>query len=328
MSEDNNTNIEVQVAPTSSHESEAGALPGALTLINHGVEMVKERFYALVVSLLVSVVALVPFSIVVAPLEAVPLNQVSPTTWGWIVAAFIWLLAVSIINNAAVVYLFAESAERSYRDAFLWALKKFWVYTWVGALTSLVLITATTALVIPGIILSMYFVFSLMTVVREDRSGFAVLVRSTDLVHGAFWKILGRFIVAIVLVILASVVLGIILKAFEVLGSGGLFFSDLVAGVVQTMFGWIVIAMIVQLYTLRVAAKPHFEAADHKNIFLSYKIMAVIGVLIPLAVSTIFASFVFSVSQQYLYNLQQIQADVEHEMFIEEMREQRGLYEE
>lgn len=111
------------------------------------------------------------------------------------------------------------SAESAYQQS----AKKFFSYFWVAVLASLVSGLSSFALIIPGVILSVYISFSLVLAVTEDKKGFDALVESVHLIKGRWWKVFGRLLgfslFALIIGLISGVILQILVGDYEALSS-------------------------------------------------------------------------------------------------------------
>lgn len=109
----------------------------------------------------------------------------------------IWL-ALIIIGLWTTVSLFYVVNNRDKEVSFKEAMANGWPriipFFWVSFLTGLISIVGFILLIIPGIIFSVWYVFSEYIFFAEDLRGMAALKRSKELVKGFWWKVLWRFL--------------------------------------------------------------------------------------------------------------------------------------
>ncbi len=67
-------------------------------------------------------------------------------------------------------------------------------YIWISILVTLATLAGTLLLIIPGIIFSIWFSFSLYILILEELKGTQALSASRELVRGYFWPVLWRWI--------------------------------------------------------------------------------------------------------------------------------------
>lgn len=281
-------------APQAAPPAAAVTIPGTLTLINRGIDAIRTKREPLTISLLVSAVATIPFFGATFLFEqaANPMH-VAPGVWVAFGLAFLWMLVISVLNNGAVVYLFAHpETAHTYQGALRWAFRNLWAIAWIGILSTLILMAAALAFVVPALILSVYLAFSMLTLAREGRTGMAALIRSTDLVHGAFWAVLGRFVLMLIMVMLVNFVFGFIGVVGEATGFVGGVLSQVILFLVHTVASWLFIAVIAQVMEYRRVAKPSFDVEAHKNLLWTYRIASILGIFVPILLGA--ALFVFA----------------------------------
>lgn len=86
-------------------------------------------------------------------------------------------------------------------------------------------------LIIPGIVLAVWWTFAAITVILEDTSGPSALGRSKELVSSVFWPVLGLVVLTAILTGIASSILSGILTA----GLGKSFFGSYISSVIPNI---------------------------------------------------------------------------------------------
>jgi membrane-anchored glycerophosphoryl diester phosphodiesterase (GDPDase) len=125
-----------------------------------------------------------------------------------LVAAAISVITTAILQ-AAILRAAAQATindpvdvEASYR----WGLRRFGSVLLVSIMVGIVVAIGFILLIIPGIILLVFFSISIPSVVVESRRGREAMRRSWNLVKGHFWHVLGVIVVtAIITGIIQSV---------------------------------------------------------------------------------------------------------------------------
>jgi len=115
----------------------------------------------------------------------------------WIQAALIWAL-----NHAA------SGGKVGVRMALAEGWKIFGRVFWVMILAGLIIFGGYILLIIPGVILAIYFSFVVYVAVVEKKGGTEALWRSKSLVLGHFWRVLGITLLIGILSGLATQVAG------------------------------------------------------------------------------------------------------------------------
>jgi hypothetical protein len=115
----------------------------------------------------------------------------------WIEAALVWAL-----NHAA------GGNKVGVRMALAEGWKIFGRVLWVMILAGLIIFGGYLLLIIPGIILAIYFSFVVFVAVVEKKGGVDALWRSKEIVSGHFWRVLGITLLVGLLTGLANQVAG------------------------------------------------------------------------------------------------------------------------
>ncbi|MEM9336948.1 MAG: hypothetical protein AAGA35_03775 [Patescibacteria group bacterium] len=274
-----------------------GQLPGTLKLIDNGINTVRAKFGPLCISLVVAALGAFPFIVTMMFFAQSFESGISIPMIAAVAITFLLMMVVGILNNGAIVHLIAHRDQQySYMDSLRWASRNIISIAWIGILTMLIVMTASLALIIPGIILSFYMAFSLPVLVKEGRTGLDALLRSTQLVYGAFWKIVWRFFVIIVLVTVLSIIVSFATSIlFSVFGVPGEVISEFIGFLLQTVVGWVIIAAVIEMFEHRVAHKPVYDRANFGNLVLTYKIAAIVGLFVPFIVGGAILGTVMSI---------------------------------
>ncbi len=108
----------------------------------------------------------------------------------------------------------ADGGELSQEKTYKAAWKKYWVLLLLGIVLSFAYLIGFILLIIPGILFVVWFAFSRFLAVERGLGIKEALLKSKELVKGAYWKILGRLIVfgaftAIVEVVLSALPYGV-----------------------------------------------------------------------------------------------------------------------
>ena len=123
---------------------------------------------------------------------------------------FLVILVASLISILGTVSLISAVKEVpkdwKVRDALKEGWSKYLSFLLVSLLTGLVVVLGFLLFIIPGIIFTIWFVFSVYTVICEDKRGFKALSRSKQLVKGYWWPIAKRICAIIIITIPLSMV--------------------------------------------------------------------------------------------------------------------------
>lgn len=129
---------------------------------------------------------------------------------GLIVGLIISYSISLVLSGAArfgMAYSLAQKANPL--QSYLWGLKNIISYLWVGLLITVIAIPGAMIFVIPGIIIVLYFVFTLFVMVDHGDRGLAVLIRSYFYVKDYFWGIAGRLFLGFSLFVLGGFIIAL-----------------------------------------------------------------------------------------------------------------------
>jgi len=93
---------------------------------------------------------------------------------------------------------------------FGWGVKHFWQLGLVALLMQMILSGGMLLLIVPGIVVMVYLMFTYHAYAENEVGIFKSVLRSTQLVAGQWWSVLGRFILLFVATMSVFAVLGIV----------------------------------------------------------------------------------------------------------------------
>jgi len=117
----------------------------------------------------------------------------------WRAAAPLVLFAFPAIfawGIGAIILILARGEERSVVQMYRRALARVPAILWTSLLLILSVALGSLLLVIPGIVLAVWFSMGIVVAVLEDSAGFRSLARSKRLVQGQWWPVLWRQLAA------------------------------------------------------------------------------------------------------------------------------------
>lgn len=202
---------------------------------------------------------------------------------------------LSLLASGSLLYvIIKDDSTIGFLEGIQWTLQRFFSITWLSILTLFITLGGFVLLVIPALVFSVYTIFSYVVLVKEDARGIRALLRSTDLVRGAFWSISLRLSALIIATGLISLVLGLV--ANMLMAS---LMLQLVAFIVLA-FGQMAIAAFclgafVKLYESRAAARPLFDLHAYTVLAWVYRGMAVLGLLVPFIFAAVMGTIFYSV---------------------------------
>lgn len=122
----------------------------------------------------------------------------SPVFFGITIAVniifFIVTLLVEVAGIKALLQIVGGKTV-SIKQAFSYAAKKFLWFFLLQALVILAVVLGLAFLIIPGIVIAIWFSFSKFVFIDKNMSVVASIKKSKELVKGKFWKVTGRLLV-------------------------------------------------------------------------------------------------------------------------------------
>lgn len=238
----------------------------------------KTRFKSIIVFSLVTLAASFVFSGLAAA-GVVVMNSNVALGGAIIVVGLLLFLAATYLTSGAFVYAMKDGS--GVKESFKFILKNFWSFIWIMILMMLVIIPGFVALIIPGLILSIFLSFAMFAFMDEGYKGSAALIRSKEYVKGYFWPIVGKLALYILVVLGAAIGAGIIT------GILSLIFKEL-GNFVQALFNAIVITPIGICFSWRLYKdlkdkRPEIASAPVSEKRGALKVLAVIGVIFVIA---------------------------------------------
>lgn len=107
------------------------------------------------------------------------------------IIALVFLIYIAMVAQAATLFLFEDSG-RGIRDLFKQGMSIAWPAILVSLLAGMLTLLWTLLLIVPGIIFSVYYSFSIYALVFENQRGMAALKRSHALVKNYWWAVVSR----------------------------------------------------------------------------------------------------------------------------------------
>lgn len=170
-----------------------------------------------------------------------------------------------------------------------WALGWLWSFVVVAFVTSVIIQIGNVLFVIPGLIASFFFVFSIFVLIAEERPGVRAIIGSIELVSTRPFALALRYIVALlipfgaaILIALTSTLDGSLAAVLSIVVAAGML-----------VYGWWFLCYLVVLYKNMAAdpARKHFSEG-------TTRILKWVLITVPLLAFIVFASLVVSVLQQ------------------------------
>ncbi|HVA96497.1 MAG TPA: hypothetical protein VND99_02490 [Candidatus Acidoferrales bacterium] len=146
----------------------------------------------------------------------------------WVVFYLLSIIAMGVLFPIAGIFIL-QRKKASLIELLKQAKQFFWPYFLTMLLAGFLAFGGMILLVIPGIVIGIFFVFTSYEVVLEKQSGISALARSYFMVKNDFWQILGRVLLLEVCIWIVTSVLGHIIGRGLLLGLVQLVFSILLS---------------------------------------------------------------------------------------------------
>jgi len=193
--------------------------------------------------------------------------------------------ALTLVSVNALIVQFSESGSLPVKEAF----RRVWPLTlstlWVSLIAGFAIYGGLILFLIPGILISVWLMFTVFVLVLEGKKGMSALLASKHYAQGYFWKIFWRLIVVFFFVILISIVMGLVMMIVSV---PLLYLNSTLAIVITTLINTIFSTFLIQplvliyevlmYYNLK-AIKGPGQAVKGRKLFIGLGIFAVLFAL-------------------------------------------------
>ena len=127
------------------------------------------------------------------------------------IGIFLFVIALGVFYVLATVsYIytgFSKPENLSFDKTFAFARKNFWRYAGLALLTIVCLIPLYMLLIIPGIIFTVFWIFSSYIFLSGNNGAWESMKQSKVLVKGKWWRVFGYGLLLSVIIIVISLVL-------------------------------------------------------------------------------------------------------------------------
>jgi hypothetical protein len=108
------------------------------------------------------------------------------------------------VIGSIMLVLFLKNRDLDLKNLMVKSKPLFWQFFGLSLLSGLLLVLLYLALIIPGIIFSIFWVLASYVLIFEKKLGMAALKRSRELVKGYWWAIFARYLVYIIIYVILS----------------------------------------------------------------------------------------------------------------------------
>jgi len=215
-------NLSKNIPQVNYPQQATSGLPGAVAILEESLAIYKDRFVTLLGIMLAPTLGSIVVTFITAGLGVTTLkDSIGPMPFGLIFGSLslLVLLTVFIIffiqswGYLALIYAIKDRKERiNLREAYKRSFSKLMPYWWVSFLVTVIAAVGFMLLIVPGIIFSVWYGFSLFVLVNEDLKGFKALSKSKSYVSGRFLAVSSKLfvigIIGIILLIISSLIFG------------------------------------------------------------------------------------------------------------------------
>ncbi len=128
---------------------------------------------------------------------------ISSGEWAVYLAALAIASVFSVLMSISLTYAMAGTAT-SVKGAYSMALRNFWRYLILAVVSVVIVTVGFLFLIVPGIVLSVWFVFAYFVLLLENEGVIASLKKSREYVRGHWWGVFAR--IAVFFLIMAGIV--------------------------------------------------------------------------------------------------------------------------
>lgn len=199
-----------------------GQLLGPIELLKHSWKIFRERIWTIVGIQLIPLLIMLAMSVVLL-IGVILVKLLGESSTGIIVVVgiiiglviFGFLIYVSLRSQVAVIIAIRDSAEKiGVKESYSRAKGKLGAFFGASFLAGLAVLGGYMLLIVPGIIFSVWFMFSAYIAVDEGIGGSAALSKSREYTKGLWWEIAAR----VMFVALVSLGLNLLPHLFSVFG--------------------------------------------------------------------------------------------------------------
>lgn len=129
------------------------------------------------------------------------------------VISLIATLVIFLAQGALILLFLNRESGLDIQNAYKNAWPKYWSLLWIAILTAFITIGGFWLFIIPGLIFTIWFMFSMVVLMAEGETGMKALIKSREYVRNYFWPVVGRYLAIAILMVLIYAILGTIVVA-------------------------------------------------------------------------------------------------------------------
>jgi len=206
-------------------------ITGVFDLISKAFEVYKGKFWKFIGIMMIPVLGALPTVIVVGlfvGLNYLSMDSGAVLTFVRVILIILGLIGVvifavvSISAQAGLYILIKTDKEISVKEAFLQGKSMAWQFFVVNLLVGVFVLLWSLLLVIPGIIIAIYYSFATWILVDKGDRGINAIKKSKKLIRGYWWAVFGRLLAIQVILMIVNVLPLIIFGGTDNQGSKSL----------------------------------------------------------------------------------------------------------
>lgn len=198
---------------------------------------------------------------------------------------------VSLIAGLALIYSIND--KLSFVKAYNRAFESIWKYIWIGLLSSLLIVGGLFLGIFPGIIFAVWFSLAGYVLVAEGERGMSALLKSKEYIRGHWWDLVWKSALLFAISLLVFLPVGIPFAVFQ--ESTPLIFYILEAAV-SLLMGIFWIVFMFEIYKDFTHIKPELVDKKTEANKFPWVLVAIWGVIAPIALLTILTIMTLSVN--------------------------------
>lgn len=260
-------------------------------LISHSFDLFKSRLGGAVLITLVPTVLMVLATFLIGVVSAIFLKQISALignangllpSLGLLLAFLLVILGVLVVQvwgGASLLYFIISKEKISFVESYKKSWKLVHSYMWINSLILLVTLGGWVLLIIPGIIFSVWLLFSQAVLIDENKKGMSAVLTSREYVRGFGWSIFGRLLLFIVVIGFIGGIFGLIIKE---MGLEKNFFVMTTNALINSALGIFAVSMIVTMYKNIKSVKGTVDVTKKHKV--GYVIVSIVGLIAMFAI--------------------------------------------
>jgi len=194
-------------------------LPNPAQLFGNTWKFYTTHFNKLIAIVSVAVVFSIILNLVVAFMLALGMNQ--DPEQGALGAVSILVMILSLVSIIVAIWsqtallCFLRDTTISFKQAYGEASRLFGSYFWIVFLAGIITLVGFVLLIIPGIIVAIWFSFATYVFIMEGDRGWQALKKSKEYVRGRWWAIFSRFVFIAAIAIVLTIALDAAFQAIQ-----------------------------------------------------------------------------------------------------------------